>query len=391
MRRLTRRTSLLIHSRDEDRLHPERLRALRLGIPQTTPVDWLREALQTRVGVVVVGGRRATVAAAMIGHVLSMAGADPLVALRTPVPRMEGSLRGGGSPYVVTDWPSDPAAVELVKPALLVLMDLPSDPAVDLDAWRSEFRRYVPSDPERRRIFARGTPFLDEGFLGEWFSFDRRSDWWGADLRLDVGTGRFRVFERGRYEGEVVPRPWGSSDAESALGAFVVCRRLGVPSSTIRAGIEGFTGLFRDFERRGSYRGVTLIDDSSAEPGAIRDVVLRARKYSGRRRLWVVLAPSAPLEGPETRELALALSSADRVVVNRPGDRKGRPLEFGDWRRGLAEAGVSVRGVTGRSELIAKLDEELEPGDVLLTIGSGEVGTIADAFIRRLPRDRQAG
>lgn len=387
-RKLSRRNTLLVHPSGMSRLHPERLRALRLGVPQSSPTEWLaREHLQ-RVGVVVVGGRRATVAAAMIGQVLSEAGADPDLILRHPatatVARSQ-SRSGTGTP-LVTDWPSDPASLQVVSPRILLLMDLPTDPTVDPETWRSELLRYIPTNPERQRLLILGDPRWGGGdrVSGDWLGFEPGSDWRGADLRLEPETGRFRIFERGEFAGEVRIRRRGATDVESALGAYAVCRSLGLSSTRIRAGLEAFVGLHRDFERRGSYRGVTLFDDSSETPRAIGSVVQRAREWSGHRRLWVILAYPILWEDGESGNPLRSLAEADRVILFHSRDRAGCPAEE-------LSSGGRFRNVTGLAEVISALDEELEPGDVLLTIGSGEVGTIADALLRRLPRVRQAG
>jgi UDP-N-acetylmuramate--alanine ligase len=137
----------------------------------------------------------------------------------------------------------------------------------------------------------------------------------------------------------------------------------------------------------------------------------------GDRRIWaVLLAPGTALASEARSRYIAALSPADEVVIagrgappglagcqrpdpaddttnpipstdaagsEPPGDTEARALA-----RALTMAGKRSRSVASLDDAILELDRHLEPGDVLVTLGAGDVGTISDAFFRRLPRDR---
>jgi UDP-N-acetylmuramate--alanine ligase len=210
-------------------------------------------------------------------------------------------------------------------------------------------------------------------------SLERGSTWWGADLREERGRYRFRVFHRGRFAAEIRLRVPGRENVLGALAALAACDRAAVPTREIKQALEDFAGVSGGFESRGSYRGVTLVDDDAAEPSDVADVLALARTVHGRRRLWAVVGAS----GPPRAAMADALAWADRVLV------LGGAVDADAWSSMLGGAGIAARGAVDLDEALSDLDRHLEPGDVLLTLGSGDVGTIADAFLRRLPRDRQ--
>ncbi|MBV8231647.1 MAG: hypothetical protein JO329_16820, partial [Planctomycetaceae bacterium] len=146
-------------------------------------------------------------------------------------------------------------------------------------------------------------------------------------------------------------------------------------------------------ESRGSYRGVTLIDDECQDASAVSETLAIGRQVFGARRLWAVFLPAGVGIAPEdVGPLLAALAVADHVLVT-----EGRPTAASDRGasgsrslvRSLLEAGVRARWMASLDDAISDLDRHLEPGDVLLTVGAGDVGTIADAFIRRLSRHRQ--
>ena len=399
-RAITARTRLLVHGPEVARDHPARLRALRRGVRQSTPAGWLRDQMKGRIGVAVAGGREAGLAAAMTGFVLTRAGLDPSVLLGTAAPQLGGWSREGAGPHLIAEWSGNSEDYSIVRPPIALLMNVGSDPWVDLDCWAEALRGSLRALPVDGDVLALGHPSLldlvpgSEGVPArfEWVSLQRGGDWWGTDLHEDSGRFRFRVFHRGRYVIEVrLPIP-GRRGVVAALAAVAVCQRLGLPAAVVRQGLEEFAGLARDFEDRGSYCGVTLVDDEADDASSVREALAQARRRFGGRRLWAVYAAPGP---GEPRRFVSAFSAADRVLITERGHGSRRPTLVGSpsrvWAQCLTDAGVKARRTASLVEAISELDRHLEPGDVLLTLGAGDVGTIADAFIRRLPRDRQGG
>lgn len=401
VRALTPGTRLLVHGPEVGREHPVRLAALRRGVRQATPAGWLGAQMRGRTGVAVAGGREAGLAAAMTGFVLTRAGLDPTVLLGTAAPQLGGWARAGIGPHLIAEWGGGAEGYATFRPPIALLMNVGSDPWVDLDRWAEALRASLRALPADSDVLALGHPSLLDlrpGSHGvparfEWVSLQRGGDWWGTDLREDSGRFRFRAFHRGRYVNEVRLRVNGRRGVVAALGAVALCERLGVSAAAVRQGLEEFSGLSRDFEHRGSYRGVTLVDDAGDEPADVREALAQARRTFGGRRLWAVYA--APGPGCEPRRYVSALAAADLVVITErgPGGNPGAGAGGHSrvWAQCLTDAGVKARRAASLVEATSDLDRHLEPGDVLLTLGAGDVGTIADALLRRLPRDRPDG
>jgi UDP-N-acetylmuramate--alanine ligase len=373
---------MLLYGPEVDRVHPDRLTALRQGIPQSPIVDVFQEVLRSGVGIAVAGRRQGRVAAAMIGWTLAHAGFDPTLILRGGLPRLASSDYRLPGRFSVVD----------IDETLEVILRDPPGPAI---ALLLDVARRVGSEaleqlikcvgPSGHVIAACVPPAAGQAADGpparvETLSLERGSTWWGADLREDRGRFRFRAFHEGRFAVEIRLRVPGRASVLSALAAVAVCRRVEVPTREIRDALEDFDGVSRGFESRGSYRGVTLVDDDAVEPPDVADALDLARTVHGRRRIWVVFAPG----GPPCVETARALSQADRVML------VDASVDAEPWASMLGELGVFPRRVTDSEEALKDLDRHLEPGDVLLTLGAGDVGTIADAFLRRLPRVRQS-
>ena len=200
---------------------------------------------------------------------------------------------------------------------------------------------------------------------------------------------RFRSFYKGCYVTELRLQLPGRRNVLCALAAVAACSHLGVPAVEIRQALEEFTGVSRDFESRGSYRGVTLVDDAGGDPAAVGEALRLARQVFGDRRLWAVLAAPVGVLDPEAQgRFTGALALADEVVLVPKDTSDGVAREALALEGTLAAAGIRARSVASLDAAVLELDRHLEPGDVLVTLGAGDVGTISDAFIRRLSRDR---
>jgi UDP-N-acetylmuramate--alanine ligase len=372
------RARWLVYAPDVPREHPDRLAALRDGVEQAEYTAVIRALLRRGVGIAVAGRRLGRVAAAMIGWTLEQAGLDPTFLLRGPISGLGVTAKAGLGRHAVVDLIESPGFVldEPPGPAMVVLLDDEglADEGILANAVNSVGPAgYVLTGPGML------PPSLSSGGRVASVSLERGSTWWGADLREEHGRYRFRVFHRGRFAAEIRLQVPGRANVLGALAALAACDRAEVPTREIKQALEDFAGVSGGFESRGSYRGVTLVDDDAAEPRDVADVLALARTVHGRRRLWAVVGAS----GPPRPAMADALAWADRVLV------LGGAVDADAWSSMLGGAGIAARGAADLDEALSDLDRHLEPGDVLVTLGSGDVGTIADAFLRRLPRDRQ--
>ena len=378
---------LLIHAPGVPVDHPDRLRAARRGVPETSLPGMLGLWVRPRLGVAFLGPRVAGLAAAMVGWTLARAGLDPTVVINSPAPQLGGSGRAGSGPHCVMEVGrlADPGQL---GPSAAVAFGRPAGPVADRDFALRRLAVGLPAGgfllaPTRHIGLRKALDGLESQAPVEWFSTRRSgSCWWGADLREDRGRYRFRVFRRGRFVVEVTPAVPGRVAVMAALAGVAACVRLGVPTAAIKDGLEEFRGVARHLEPRGSYRGATLVDDGSDSGRSVGRVLSVCRQVHGRRRLLAAFQPGRLFRTTASVDrMACALGRADRVwIVAGPGS--------GALLTALKAAGMEARGVADVDDAIGELDQHLEPGDVLVTLGAGDVGKVADAFSRRLPGNR---
>lgn len=383
---------LLVYAPDVEREDPERLVALRRGVPQASFPELLTSLSQQGYGIAVAGSRGVSATAAMIGWTLTHAGLDPTVVLGTLAPQLGGWGRMGAGKYCVVEAVEGPNGLAPEAPLAAVVLNMGREHQAGREAQIATVHKFAASVPAEGFVLGSAHSAAAvrsvQGVAAEveMFSLSRGCAWWGADLREDRGRYRFRAFHRGRFVAELRLQVPGKRNVLCALAAVAVCDRLEMPLPAVKEALEEFTGLARGLESRGSYRGVTLVDDEAEEPRAVAEALGVCRQMFGPRRLWSLVRPEVPAAWAP---FAASFAHADCVLVTeaQPGPRLAGQ-GAGSFVDALAAAGVPARWAADLEAALAELDRNLQPGDVLLTLGAGDVGKVADALTtRRAARD----
>ena len=214
-----------------------------------------------------------------------------------------------------------------------------------------------------------------------------------ADVRLvDVVAGAegstFEVVDHGRRVGAVALAVPGRHNALNALGSVSAAVALGMPVSAALGGVGTFSGTRRRFEPRGEAGGVRIFDDYAHNPGKVAAAIATGRQVAGEGRLVAVFQPHLFTRTRDfATEFGAALGGADEVVVMDVYAAREDPLP--GVSGAIVAAAVPLPAdrvvfVASWSAVADAVRARLRPGDVLLTIGAGDVTLLADEVLRRL-------
>jgi UDP-N-acetylmuramate--alanine ligase len=216
----------------------------------------------------------------------------------------------------------------------------------------------------------------------------------GADLvarhvHLAGLTSRFEVYQRGDLLGECELHIPGQHNVLNALAAIAVGLDLEVPFVTIRTALAGFAGVQRRFQVRGQAGGVTVVDDYGHHPAEIR-ATLAAAKAGFDARVVTVFQPHRYTRTLHLRQDFLtAFNQADVLLVMDIYPAGEAPIpgvsgaDLADGIRAHGHRDVTyVGGDKGR--VVERLAEITRPGDLVLTLGAGDVGHIGPELLLRL-------
>jgi UDP-N-acetylmuramate--alanine ligase len=209
--------------------------------------------------------------------------------------------------------------------------------------------------------------------------------------RVDAEGTRFDVLERGRWIGEVRLRMLGRHNAQNALAVIAVACELGIAFETTAQALASFEGIHRRFEVKGEVGGVTVVDDYGHHPEEIKATLRAAREGFGRR----LIAVFQPHRYTRTRDLLpeflAAFDDADMLVLtdiyaageDRIEGVSGEAMYEALRRRGHAD----VRFVPASADIAAALLPHLRGGDMVVTLGAGDVYKVGDDLLQGLARE----
>ncbi|HID22234.1 MAG TPA: UDP-N-acetylmuramate--L-alanine ligase [Planctomycetaceae bacterium] len=383
--------------------NPERRLAERLEIRQMSYSEMLGHLMQGRVGVCVAGTHGKSTTTAMTAWCLQYAGLSPSAVIGAELVDSGVSGWAGQGPHFVVESCEYQRNFLNLSPRFAAILGIELDhfdcygDLSELKASFAEFAERVAADGlvlvrgdcPSAVVAAKHSPARVESF-----SLDPAvgADWWAADFRQTQGGTRFRIFYQGGFFAEVSLAVPGRHNVANALAAAALAHHAGVDPEAVREGLAAFRGLRRRFQIVGSWRGVTLIDDYAHHPTSVRAILRTARAQFGRRRLWCVFQPH---QASRTRHLmqqfAESLASADRVILVPVYMAREAPSDEAETlSRALtddvAKNGSDARFVSSLDQVVTTLEDEALPGDVVITMGAGDITRIPHEFTGRVRR-----
>lgn len=399
------RTRLVIHSVAIDASNPERRRAKELDIaqlPYPRAIGWLMDG---RFGVAVAGTHGKSTTAAMTAEILARAGFDPSVMIGADGPRGTSGGRFGRGRIVLAEACEYRRSFLALRPEAAVLLGIEPDhfdyfaSPGDLESAFAEFAaRIAPAGLLLVPAGCRATLQAAKASSAtvRTFAAEHAADWTAHDLRSAGGRYRFRISFRGRSFAEIRLRVPGRHNVFNAVASVAMSAELGATADVARAALADFPGLDRRLETVGLVAGRTLVDDYAHHPTAIRAGLTALRERFPGRRLWCVFQPhQASRTWHLLDELAESLKNADRVLVTdifhaREPAVVTAVVSANMLAERINDCGGDASAVKALSSAAERLAQETAPGDVVVTMGAGNIREVCNDVIDRFRSDRAA-
>ncbi|MGC1637756.1 MAG: UDP-N-acetylmuramate--L-alanine ligase, partial [Candidatus Acidiferrales bacterium] len=370
----------------------EVLEAQKLKIPVIPRAEMLAELMRLKYGIAVAGAHGKTTTTSMVAAVLAAAGLDPTFVVGGRVNHAGSNAGVGQSEYMVVEADESDRSFLLLAPVVAVVTTIDRE---HLDHYHSleeiqdvflQFVNRVPfygtvilclDEPNVQAILPRvKRPVITYGTSNQ-------ADLVIADVKLNGLSSEFRL----KYHGEdlglfTLPAPPGIHNVRNAAAAAGVALSLNVPADLIRAGLAKFSGVGRRFEIKGTFNGVTLIDDYGHHPAEIR-ATLEAARGCGYHRMLVLFQPHRYTRTQHLWEdFRRSFNLADVLVLTEIYAAGEQPIE-GVTGEKLADAirGAGHKNVVFTSTMQAGMEymlREARPGDAVMAIGAGSVGRVLE-------------
>ncbi len=384
--------------------NPERVAAGEAGIPVLSRAAALGVILNGFRGIAIAGTHGKTTTTSMFTVALQNCGVDPSFAIGSELNDSGANAHlGSGDLFVVEADESDGAFLHL-QPQVAIVTNIEAD---HLDHWgtfaaieqafmdfatgvgqRGGFMVACHDDPGSLRM---AMSARQAGVDIETYGESPDADYQMIDARPSPSGWSFDTVCNGVRLGRIQLKVPGRHNALNAQAVLVAMLRMGYPAQQVVAGLEEFSGTRRRFDFKGEVNGIRVYDDYAHHPTEIAATLTAAREVVGEGRLIVAFqAHHYYRTAMFTREFGESLGLADQVVVLEvfaPGEEP-IPGASGQTMAGnVPLADECVVFEPSWSQVAAHLIQDARPGDIIMTLGAGDIGLIANEVVERL-RDR---
>jgi UDP-N-acetylmuramate--alanine ligase len=390
--------------------NPETAEAMRRRIPVIPRAEMLAELMRLRYGIAIAGAHGKTTTTSMVALVLERAGLDPTAVIGGRLSAFGSNARLGRGDYMVAEADESDRSFLKLSPSIAVVTNIDREHMESYGSWEDlqqafvEFANKVPfygavvacadDGPVRgilpgvtRRVVAYGFEVGDAAPAAVI----------GRQMALEAFGSRAIVTHRtpdASVElGELRLKVPGRHNMLNALGAVAVGLEVGIPFARIAGALAQFHGAERRFQRLGEENGVLVIDDYGHHPTEIAAVIAAARAGLD-RRVVVVFQPHRYTRTQSLLpEFGTALSGADEIVLTDIYAAGEAPIPgvtldaLASVIRASARGGVRV--VPALDQIPAAVADLARPGDLVITLGAGSIGTTGERILKEL-RNRPA-
>jgi len=364
--------------------HPELVAAREAGIPVIRRAEALGAAVSSGDVVGIAGTHGKTTTTVMTTTALRSAGLDPTGIAGGRVAEWDGNMSFGSDRLFVVEADEYDRSFLALDPAIAVVTNVEADHLdiyTDLADIRATFSRYVSG--ARAIVLCAddsGANSLDLPATAEVIRYGLNSPdarLVARDVRPVDGGSAFAVFYDGESKCDVTLRVPGIHNVRNALAAIGSGIALGVEPVQMVEGLAAFTGVERRFQRIAEVGGIAIVDDYAHHPTEIAATIQAARATFPGRRLVLAFQPHLYSRTRDfAREFGSALSGADAIFLTElyPAREKPIPGVSSDLvEQAIAAAGGTLAWRGERPALAEALSTEVRAGDVVITVGAGDI------------------
>ncbi len=377
--------------------NPEIVAARAYHIPVVPRAEMLAELMRFRYGIAVAGTHGKTTVTSLVTSLLAEAGLDPTFVIGGRLNSTGGNARLGSGRYLVAEADESDASFLRLQPLLAVVTNIDADHMAtyggNFNRLRHaflEFLHHLPfyglavvcvDDPVIRELI----PEISRPIIT--YGLDAKADFRAREIRHSGANSRFVVDRPAPAGGlDIRLNLAGRHNVQNALAAIAVAHALGIPDAAVLRGLECFAGIGRRFQSYGELATpagrVLMIDDYGHHPREIAAVTQALRDGWPERRVVLVFQPH---RYTRTRDLfddfSQVLSDVDELLLFEVYAAGETAIPNADSRslcRSIRARGkVEPVFVGNPEELIHALAGRLRDGDILLTMGAGDIGSIA--------------
>jgi UDP-N-acetylmuramate--alanine ligase len=380
--------------------NPEVQEARENLIPVIPRAEMLAELMRMKYGIAIAGTHGKTTTTSMVATLLGFAGIDPTIVIGGRLNSLGSNARLGQGKFLVAEADESDGSFLKLSPTIAVVTNIDAD-HLDFYSGIEEIKDTFVEFINKVPFFGLTVLCLDSDNVADiiprvnkrfiTYGLSAQADIRACDIKLEGLSTTFVAQYRGERLGEISFKMPGAHNVLNALAAIGVALELNIPFSVIQEGFRDFGGVGRRFQVKGEVRDIMVVDDYGHHPTEIR-ATLAAATAGWDRRLVVVFQPHRYTRTKELYdEFVKAFHDAEVLILTDIYPAGEEPIE-GVTAEALARSvrqhgQKDVTHISDREELVGHLLEILKPGDILLTLGAGNIWQTGELLLQKLEKE----
>ena len=367
-------------------------------IPVIPRAEMLAELMRMKYGIAIAGTHGKTTTTSLVATVLAGGGLDPTMVIGGRLKSFSGHAKLGQSEFLVAEADESDGSFLRLSPTFAVVTTLDEE---HMDYYRTlagiksaflTFINKVPffgasilclDDPNIQSLL----PQVEKRYIT--YGLTTQADYTARNISVEGMQSFFTVYHRGKKLGRINSGALGRHNVLNTLAAVAVGMELNLEFKTIAESLKDFTGVQRRFEIVHQSESLTLVDDYGHHPAEIQTTLRTAKEVWPDRKLTVIFQPHRYSRTQSLlKSFCAAFNDADHLILLDIYPAGEPPIEGINSRKiaeGAREMGhKSVEYMENRNEVVPHLLRTLKSGDVVMTLGAGNVWELNSMFIANL-------
>jgi len=389
---------LVVYSTALSKDNVEMKRAEELNIPIIHRSQMLARLLNSRKGVAVAGAHGKTTTSSMISLVMEHCGQDPTYIIGGEIINLGSNAKAGKGEYVVAEADESDGTFLQYHPHIGIVTNIEADHLEHYDGDFAKLKQAYAQFLSQVQEDGKAVVCADDPYLAEMaphikselitFGIEGEADYIAEDLELGDRKVSFTVRHKGERLGTLRLSVPGKHNVYNAMATLITCLEAGLTFDQVADAIVEFRGAKRRFQVLGEVNDILVIDDYAHHPTEIQ-ATISAAKATGKR----IVAVFQPQRYTRTFFLldpfSRAFPEADEVIISDIFSPAGEQQIEGINSARLTDlirenSNANVKYMPDKDDVLAYLKENVRSGDLVITMGAGDIWKVADALARSL-------
>ncbi len=370
--------------------NPEIVRAHKLGLPVFERTQaWGAISKDYSNALCISGTHGKTTTTSMCTHILMAAEKDPTVMIGGTLPLLKAGHRVGHGNTIIMEACEYYNSFLSFHPTVAVILNIEADHLdffKDLADVEKSFRAFAERVPEDGYVVANyddaNTMTTLKGINRKVITFglSRDADVYAENIEYKGANSHFDIMYKGRFFTDVTLHVPGEHSIKNALAATAACICVGIRPSSVKYGLAGFNGAGRRFEFKGKYNGADVYDDYAHHPGELKALLDAVEKLNYKRTILVFQPHTYSRTAALFEDFVKQLKRPDLLLLAEIYAAREQNT-IGISSSALAERVDGASFYPSFALLEESLKELAQPGDIILTVGAGDVYKIGEDLI----------